>query len=762
METKRLLESIRGKPKVKNGNQQGILLFIVFCIFFYFGCDLIVDKKQKSKESTSAQKPKKKKKLEGDGSGKNENIEPDKFKKFLPDGRSTVEILDDASPEGTPRQTDKVREAENAAKRVKLRELMGFEEPFGAMKFGDEKKRVDGKADTFVPYKEGISASDVDKEWSRLMKLEESARNNRKAEILDGQKRTNYLLKDRLAIRIQAAFRGHIGRKRFILKKKLTQLAEEQGKLGDWIQVSDPKTGDSWYFNRTTNQSQWEQPETKSKQAKMMNSASSKEKLPTISAKSDPKGASPLLKMKSKETGNTKNTLFSMSLPSLDATNLNKPATNVNQISNTATESDARREVEDILGIHKITKPDNLIAPNGYFKPQLRVTVQDALLETRFDSVSTVLADDRWYDKDEDMFATKAAKAAARAANGELPEESERATKGETKVDLSRAPLISTIVFNKKKSKAGKRLEASGEEEAVQATISSTKDLTFKDVEHPGFVDPAAVDATPLCFGCWSAGGKRKCVMHEDGGIKLKTSQTMLLCRNWDLSVMQRRYRSEEMQELFSKSEKALRFDVKHKKFSTIVEQKHPIYRLLSRIVDSFNSSHYLFVKIKRWLRSMFHQVRAGKVRQRGKFGAERIKAWKAEMTLVSHMKVVRYTKLQRHRLPIPPITGFSWPERQGTAQYIFKHVDKTHGEEVDLINIYPVPVPLKLYEPREYHASLPRSIPMPKPTYNEEVGILPTNNHIPEFHKAAWLERFCGAIVRDTISSAKVLLSCL
>jgi len=248
-------------------------------------------------------------------------------------------------------------------------------------------------------------------------------------------------------------------------------------------------------------------------------------------------------------------------------------------------------------------------------------------------------------------------------------------------------------------------------------------------------------------------------VLHEVGGVKLKTSQTMLLCRNWDLNVMQRRYRSEEIQEMFMKNEKALRFDVRHKKFSTIIEQKHPIYRLLTHTLETFNSRHYLFEKIKRWLRSVFHQIRAGKVRFRGKFGPEYVALLRANMSLVSHLRVRRYTDTMRSRLNRPPITGYSWLERQGEIQYLFKHIDKSHGEEVDLMLIYPIPCPVKLYEAREYHATLPKSIPMPKPTYTDNITILPSNHYIDEFSKCSWFERLCGAVVRDTISSARVCI---
>ena len=48
-----------------------------------------------------------------------------------------------------------------------------------------------------------------------------------------------------------------------------------------------------------------------------------------------------------------------------------------------------------MLGVSKLTSAAELTGPDGAFKPALRNTVLNALLETRFDSVSTVLQDDR-------------------------------------------------------------------------------------------------------------------------------------------------------------------------------------------------------------------------------------------------------------------------------------------------------------------------------------------------------------------------------
>ena len=71
----------------------------------------------------------------------------------------------------------------------------------------------------------------------------------------------------------------------------------------------------------------------------------------------------------------------------------------------------------------------------------------------------------------------------------------------------------------------------------------------------------------PICFGCWSCGGAKKCQLHTDPDEMVEPSKTMLLCRNWDLGIMRRRYRSEEIQEMFLKKSSSLKYDTKRKKF---------------------------------------------------------------------------------------------------------------------------------------------------------------------------------------------------
>jgi hypothetical protein len=49
----------------------------------------------------------------------------------------------------------------------------------------------------------------------------------------------------------------------------------------------------------------------------------------------------------------------------------------------------------------------------------------------------------------------------------------------------------------------------------------------------------------------------------QDGNI-IQRGESKLMCKNWDLGVMRRRYRAEEIQEIFAKSASSLRCVAAH------------------------------------------------------------------------------------------------------------------------------------------------------------------------------------------------------
>jgi hypothetical protein len=248
------------------------------------------------------------------------------------------------------------------------------------------------------------------------------------------------------------------------------------------------------------------------------------------------------------------------------------------------------------------------------------------------------------------------------------------------RVDVFRNPLVSVNKLNRKKLKNNKliRSENNNNDEddnvnkKLQCRPSTTsgklsytdmndetkvQDFTFKDVEHVGFEDNTYNDA--MCFGCWSSGLKRKCSMHESTDTKIKTSETMILCRNWELDIMRRRYRAEEIQEIFLQKESSLRFDVKRKRFFTVVENKHPIYRFISFVLDNFNSRMVIFEKVKKWLKSFVEEVRTGKLENNYKY-EEAQQLIRLRRSLLFSLKVDRFTRANREfLLQILPITGF-------------------------------------------------------------------------------------------------------
>ena len=75
---------------------------------------------------------------------------------------------------------------------------------------------------------------------------------------MEKQDRQEWLGDDRAASSLQRVFRGHIGRRKARVVQEIKE-QEEQIKA-DWIEVRDQETGDVWYFNQSTHESQWEMP----------------------------------------------------------------------------------------------------------------------------------------------------------------------------------------------------------------------------------------------------------------------------------------------------------------------------------------------------------------------------------------------------------------------------------------------------------------------------------------------------------------------
>ncbi len=164
-----------------------------------------------------------------------------------------------------------------------------------------------------------------------------------------------------------------------------------------------------------------------------------------------------------------------------------------------------------------------------------------------------------------------------------------------------------------------------------------------------------------VCFNCWSRGQGAKCEMHLPAGERdrpVPPGQSVLVCGNWDVAAISRKYRSEEIQEVclcvwchrlpsgptsmlpllahpfrrqvFAKTSSSLRYDKNRRQFVTVLESRHPLYRGLYDALAHHNERVRRMKRAKCWLRSIMEIVRVGlhgrgrehKVRRRDWFGS--------------------------------------------------------------------------------------------------------------------------------------------
>lgn len=619
----------------------------------------------------------------------------------------TVEILDADSPDVSPRErlTKKqltfMKETEIALedqRRVRTAELK-----FRSQDFKSEHIRILSKADIFVP-RPGISMTDLTNEKTRLQCLEDSAREKRRVSSEETQQRVEALGCLRQAMKIQAFFRGHIGRKRAMLLYKLRDLGES---TCDWIEVRDQPNGDSWFYNKISGISQWERPE---EITDLISSKNNVRRLPQLPEK------------------------IKVASGRLSAVKFAAEQVLVAQQREAEEEEElhAAKEVNNILGLQYISPDDNLLAPDGYFKrPHLRETIRSALLETRFDSVSTLLADVDWVQH-------------RRPRTTPTPSRP---------VDRSRRQMVSVLLpketLRSQTSKARLNIER-----RKDPTASSTRDLTIREVSHPGLQKASSGphSAANMCFGCWSAGHKKSCTLHSDGEKRKKPSETMLLCRNWELGVLRRRYRSEEIQEIFLQKAASLKYDVKRQKFMTVVEQRHPVYRMLSMLITRCNHMAALWVKTVRWANSFVEMMHSGHINTPKAVDlGQRMRDARSRQNLKG---LQTFLQKVHGQLPKAPITGYSYAERNGLECLLRKHYDGFLQEEVEIMTVGPVSVPVKLYEPRIYALTPPKTIPMPHAGSTSVTANLETdgicNKVMLRKSSAAWLENLCKILTRD------------
>lgn len=659
--------------------------------------------------------------------------------------------------------------------------------------FNIEKARISMAYDTFVPAP-GISIDDVQRERSRLQAIEDSIR-NKSAYPKRSQGKYGYdnlskdlILRNEFAIRIQRTYRGHLGRRKYLLSKQLQYLVKYFDTANDWIEVRDRSTGDVWYYNKKSGESQWERP----LEMKSTLSNSGKLKLLPIDQSQQKTKSSDDSNAIQKQTNNQSTILNSPTGNKKTLKPIKKPPNTIDMKLQHQHENDlkAHKEIEKLMGIDKIMSSDKLITPDGHFKPNLRTAILDALVESRFEGTSN---GGKAIDEEDVQKDTPSSKDAKSFDLKHIDDHSFE----HKPVNVLNKPMVSILKIHDKKilkkNNEQLRIVDTGDSNGyrmrspdgydrtsgvrgVDGAVESNSDTNSEDRQGFGY------NNTNLCFACWSS-GNRTCFLHSKitSSSKLRPSESMLLCRNWDLNVLTRRYRSEDMQEIFLKRNSSLRYDNKRKKFTTVEEYKHVIYRLLKNALRQGNYSGYIINKTKKWLMSIVEVISSNKglIQSSDSTTAYSNKVStlvdlildNKDTTGISKRTENNIKRLEtlchrmRQHLSNPPTTGYTLAERNHMVKYLYQEYDPTLGKLVELINILPFPSTEKLYTPREYPLPIPRAIPMPIPSYHDTKEYLSLsklktdetsqNVYIDRQSSNSWLERVVSAISRDCTSTA-------
>ena len=135
----------------------------------------------------------------------------------------------------------------------------------------------------------------------------------------------------------------------------------------------------------------------------------------------------------------------------------------------------------------------------------------------------------------------------------------------------------------------------------------------------------------------------------------------------------------EEIQELFQKSVSSLRYCQERKCFIATVEQKHPIYRLLFAQVGKCNFTMRRKLHTLVWIASLVEELRCGKIKVPG--AKDSGKMLRLRNTLMNGIFVRGFTRKTRHRRPLAPSHGTSFPEVTGRQTYLLEY--DTPGKQI-------------------------------------------------------------------------------
>ncbi|KAJ8602648.1 hypothetical protein CTAYLR_004125 [Chrysophaeum taylorii] len=482
---------------------------------------------------------------------------------------------------------------------------------------------------SFVPTTTTTTRETLERERERLARLEKSRAAQAALDAIGGLERCArkfVLARDLAAVQVQRRVRGMIGR--FLARHR----REERAVEAKWVEVCDRQSGEHWYHNTLTGESSWDPPEGLRG---------------VVPVRAEQVNLPPLVPSPQKKTA-----------PLVART----PRVYEDECGWSLSEEPEINEDEKVLS----SSSSNIVRPDGSVsKVRLREAVMETLRHRTFDSVSTV--------------ARKTTTFLHYSKNGARP-------RVFPVYDQQQHQYMAAVPVLGAGSPTTTRR---------QGRVAAQRSLAIRDVPHAGFeISPPTSDAVGgfarrACFNCWSS-GQRSCALHREEKVVVESSSSVLMCQNWDLFVLEQKYRAEG-----TATVRGLRYDRERKGFVPTIEHEHPIYREVARLVRDSN-----FTKRRRWhqyccIMSIVEQLRVGNVEGRRADASSKLLVLKR--TMRNRTVVTGFTKTVLRHFPVGPCS-------------------EPPSDRVALVKSPPLPFPAALYSPRAYALPAPRTVPMPKP----------------------------------------------
>ena len=272
-----------------------------------------------------------------------------------------------------------------------------------------------------------------------------------------------------------------------------------------------------------------------------------------------------------------------------------------------------------------------------------------------------------------------------------------------------------------------------------------------------------------ICFLCWSYGGDavQKCDIHDtaSGPVKNNNGLSVLTCANWTLTALERKYRSEDVEEIFARSNASVRWDATRRRFITVVEAKHAIYRNWNELAQAFNRKSRSKIRLQFWMRSILCALKLGMVKSEK--GQRRASFMQARDALVNSQAIRRFkatVHLLEPKAPVTLTTSAYHSKKKRRVVLADEGYTVPDPESKGLRYITgPVSKPLALLKPYLLEDYLPpRYVRVPAPSVmfsrdsdGSDNGSAP-NVYMDPLMPGSWLERMAAHL--STSVAAKAL----